>query len=146
MAPAVSVTVNNFEEVPTSLQPSTSPQRLKNTSSWPHRWVNSGNVTAFSIDITMVTINKLKNIIAATLDHLGGRQGGVSDYAPDYVQATMDTNLTGKLTISLTTKPSKAEAFKAMGCRIYFRGIPKAQRELPEVTRWMSEMVRILSP
>ena len=113
-------------------QPLTSPQRLQ-TRSWPHGWVNSSNVTAFSIDVTVVTISNLKKIIAATLEHLGGREGDVSDYAPDYVQATMDTNLGGGLIIVLTPTPSKAEAFKALGCRIYFRGIKKAQQDLPEV-------------
>ena len=127
------------------LQPLTSPQRLQ-TRSWPHGWVNSSNVTAFSIDVTVVTISNLKKIIAATLEHLGGREGDVSDYAPDYVQATMDTNLCGGLIIVLTSRPSKAEAFKALGCRIYFRGIKQAQQDLPEVKTWMSEMVRILSP
>ena len=126
------------------LQPLTSPQRLN--QSWPHGWVNSSNVTAFSIDVTVVTISNLKKIIAATLEHLGGREGDVSDYAPDYVQATMDTNLCGRLIIVLTSRPSKAEAFKALGCRIYFRGIKKAQQDLPEVKTWLSEMVRILSP
>ena len=127
------------------LQTLTSPQRLQ-TRSWPHDWVNSSNVTAFSIDVTVVTISNLKKTIAATLEHLGGRVGDVSDYAPDYVQATMDTNLCGRLTIGLTSKPSKAEAFKAHGSRIYFRGIKRAQQDLPEVNTWMSEMVCILSP
>ena len=94
----------------------------------------------------MVTISNLKKILAATLEHLGGREGDASDYAPDYVQATMDTNLCGGLVLALTSRPSKVEAFKALGARIYFRGINKAQQDLPEVKTWMSDMVRILSP
>ena len=127
-------------------QPLTSPQRLNQTRSWPHGWVNSSNVTAFSIDVTEVTISNLKQIVAATLEHLGGREKELCDYAPDYVQATMETNLCGGLIIVLTSRPSKTSAFKALGCRIYFRGIKKAQQDLPEVKTWMSEMVRILSP
>ena len=127
-------------------QPSASPQRLNQTRSWPHGWVNSSNVTAFSIDVTVVTISNLRKIIAATLEHLGGREGDVSDYAPDYVQATMHTNLCGGLVLALTSRPSKVEAFKAVGALIYFRGIKKAQQDLPEVKTWMSEMVRIVSP
>ena len=98
-------------------QPLTSPQRLQ-TRSWPHGWVNSSNVTAFPTDVTVVTISNLQKIIAATLEHLGGRDGDVSDYAPGNVQATMDTNLCGGMIIVLTLRPSKAEAFKALGCRI----------------------------
>ena len=108
--------------------------------------MNSSNVTAFSIDVTVVTISNLRKIIAATLEHLGGREGDVSDYAPDYVQATMHTNLCGGLVLALTSRPSKVEAFKALGARIYFRGIKQAQQDLPEVKTWMSEMVRIVSP
>ena len=75
------------------------------------------------------------------MDCFGGRRGGDADFAPDYVQATIETNLCGRLIIALTSKPSKAEAFKALGCRIYVRGVAKAQQELDEVRSWMTRMM-----
>ena len=55
-----------------------------------------------------------------------------------YVEAIVQTDLCGKLTISLTSLPSRADAFKAMGCRVYFRGVKNAQHNIDEVKAWMA--------
>ena len=124
-----------------------SPRRLPETAGFPHGWKHAGNVTAYSIDISMVTSATLEKTVEATLRHLGGRKGpNATSPNRTYLEATVETNLCGNLTISLTTLPSRAQAFKALGCRVYFRGVKKAQHDIDEVRAWMAEMVDIVSP
>ena len=124
-----------------------SSRRLPETAGFPHGWKHAGNVTAYSIDISMVTSATLEKTVEATLRHLGGRKGPNAT-SPNgiYLEATVETNLCGNLTISLTTLPSRAQAFKALGCRVYFRGVKKAQHDIDEVRAWMAEMIDIVSP
>ena len=124
-----------------------SPRRLPETAGFPHGWKHAGNVTAYSIDISMVTSATLEKTVEATLRHLGGRKGpNATSPNRTYLEATVETNLCGNLTISLTTLPSRAQAFKALGCRVYFRGVKKAQHDIDEVRAWMAEMIDIVSP
>ena len=124
-----------------------SPRRLPETAGFPHGWKHAGNVTAYSIDISMVTSATLEKTVEATLRHLGGRKGpNATSPNGTYLEATVETNQCGNLTISLTTLPSRAQAFKALGCRVYFRGVKKAQHDIDEVRAWMAEMIDIVSP
>ena len=128
---------------------SVSSRRLPETAGFPHGWKHAGNVTAYSIDISMVTSATLEKTVEATLRHLGGRKGpNATSPNRTYgnLEATVETNLCGNLTISLTTLPSRAQAFKALGCRVYFRGVKKAQHDIDEVRAWMAEMIDIVSP
>ena len=43
--------------------------------------------------------------------------------------------------IGLTKKPSRAKAFADVGCRLYLRGVARAQQELEEVKSWMCDMI-----
>ena len=92
-------------------------------------------------------LRNTRKTVEATLRHLGGRKGpNATSPNRTYLEATVETNLCGNLTISLTTLPSRAQAFKALGCRVYFRGVKKAQHDIDEVRAWMAEMIDIVSP
>ena len=93
-----------------------------------------------------VIFDKITN---STLKHLGGRmtsaaalyqKAGVS---ADFYEAEFETNLCGRLMVGLTKKPSRAKAFAGVGCRLYFRGVARAQQELEEVKSWMGDMILI---
>ena len=59
-------------------------------------------------------------------------------------QATVQTAYLGKITIAIAPKPSRADAFKALGARVWIRGIPHCRRE--NVGQWLREMASIADP
>ena len=115
--------------------PPTSPR-----AGWPYGWTHSGNVTAHALD--MRHWPDLGQMAKITLQHLGGK---VSTDPPAPNQVELDTNLCGRITIGLANKPSKAEAFRQLGCRVWIRGIPHRQRELDSVRLWLTGLADTLN-
>ena len=127
------------QEVPSSprnLRITPSEERAPRESTWPHGWAHSGNVTAFSIDLSMVNAETMRALTDATLKHLGGKLLSVTW---KYV-ASLQTSLRGKVTVAPAATPSRAYAFAAMGCRIYFKGVQKNQQNFAQVQVWMREV------
>ena len=125
------------------------PASPRHLSEFPHGWKHSGNVTAFAIDRSRVTSTTLDKVVEATHHHLGGRKAKTTTTTKDgkasYIEATVETNLCGNLTMSLTSILSKTDAFKDLGCRVYFRGPPRRQQDLDEIREWMNAIVNIVS-
>jgi len=89
------------------------------------------------MDVKKVNAVTLRKLIEATLKHLGGKllPGGGE------LVAEFETNLCGKITLALTKTPSRAESFKDLGCRVYFRGVQRKQQGHNQVQAWMREVV-----
>ena len=104
-------------------------QTLRGTlqESWPHGWAHSGNATTVSIDISMVNAKTMRAVTEATLKHLGGKLLSITGDV-----ASLQTFLCSNIAVGLTATPSRAEAFAALGCRIYFRGVQKKAAEPPQ--------------
>ena len=83
----------------------------------------------------------LEDLIKATKHHLGGEV--VTKNVQGEHVAEFETNLCGRITVALTTKPSRCKTFKGLGCRIYFRGVKAAQQDLKEVIAWMRDMEKL---
>ena len=106
--------------------------------SWPHGWKHAGNVTALAIDLSKVNKKTLEKLVDSTLKHLGGKLMTINVQG-EHV-AELQTNLCGHITVALTKEPSRSATFKDMGCRVYFRGARRNQRDIEEVISWMGEM------
>ena len=77
-----------------------------------------------------------------TLAHLGGT---LTESGGRFHQIDMLTNLCGKVTIGVAVKPSKADAFRELGCRVWIRGIGDKQRELARVRAWLGALSEMLT-
>ena len=56
---------------------------------------------------------------------------------------SLQTSSCGNGTVALAAAPSRAKAFVAMGCRIYFKGVQKNQQSLAQVQVWMREVAAL---
>ena len=114
-------------------------------TTWPHGWTYSGSVTAHKLDMAKWPRDEgyadlLCALTRCTLTHLGGaRASGASLFHADAY-----TNICGNITIGVAVKPSKADAFRELGARVWIRGIGDKQRERPCVGKWLRELADVL--